>query len=81
MAIGIAALLLCWIFFELSLDIAFIVMIFETLFAAIALSWTVIVVIRMLKEPGEKKKKRKSPPPESPYPTTGTRPPREGETT
>lgn len=53
MAAGIAALLYGWWFFDVSIVLAYVIMILESLLAALALGWTVFVVIRMLAEPAE----------------------------
>lgn len=55
MAAGIAALVWGWWFSGMSDELTYIVMIVESAIAALALGWTVAVVIKMLAEPGEKK--------------------------
>ncbi|MBN2381219.1 hypothetical protein JXM67_15575 [candidate division WOR-3 bacterium] len=60
MLAGIAALLFGWLVHDISLECTFVIMTVESILAAIALGWTVYVVIRMLKEPEEPKKDEES---------------------
>ena len=53
---GIVSLLIGWRVHDMSLELTLGIMIFESLLAALALAWTVFVVIKMLGEPKAEQK-------------------------